>query len=70
MRGATTEAEGGLPSTCQRQPGGLHRLTGAGLCLGSEPKSCWLQSSANLTLGAESQEGVLAVSMWLHEGGH
>lgn len=57
----------GLPSMCQRQPGGLSRLTGAGPCLGSEPESCWLQSLANLTLGAENQEGVFAAATRLPE---
>lgn len=60
----------GLPSMCQRQPGGLSRLTGAGPCLGSEPESCWLQSLANLTLGAENQEGVFAAATRLPEGDH
>lgn len=60
----------GLPSTCQWQPSGLSRLTGAGPCLDAEPQSCWLQSLAGLSLGAKNQKGVFATATRLPERDH
>lgn len=44
------------PGTCQQQP------AADGRWLGSGPDSCCPQSLANLTLGAENQEGAVATA--------